>query len=538
VAGNARDDPGTFSLVRHTAGAPTRPDCGQPTGSEDRLSGDAASRAVLAAAGIGAGFVLYGSWATVQAPFDAALTVAIIVGAVHGVAGWVPGLRLPARPGATGCLAYGFIFLAFLLLTPERIGIDANPLLWARLGSGVVAALVVHLIRELLSRPQHARPGWRGLAVVAILPGLVGVGVLAADGLPGKEPVRTDRSVQLAAVAQPPEDIAAALTFPVDGPTAVARTAQPASPTPDAGGSTNTGARALRTNRNGGQAATPTQTPTPTPTLTPGAPAAPTAPNPAPMTVAPIRPTRLLISGESTAGATGGGMRTWGQKNGRAQVEVVGTNGCALQQDGVAYWRDGWAQPQNGACLNLIEYTVQVANQFRPDMIILFIGSNQLSDWLLPGQTVASHIGETAFDQLYLDAATAALRKLASVGIPVLFASLPVPAWDPGIQTGNPDYPGTGPIKMNDAVRTRRLNELTALAVRSVPLAQMALYAERISNPDGTVSASIRPDGVHLRQDVVPAIMDSGLEGDLRASYQQVVRRVPSAALGGAHTWS
>jgi hypothetical protein len=247
---------------------------------------------------------------------------------------------------------------------------------------------------------------------------------------------------------------------------------------------------------------------------------------------------KILVSGDSTAGATGGGIRTWAQGNGRATVDVVGTNGCALQQDGDAILRDGWTEPKNGNCPYLIDYTTQVASGSQPDLIVLFIGSNQLSDWLLPGQTVANHIGEPAFDQLYTGAATAALRRLASLGIPILFTTLPVPSWDPAIQTGDPTYPGTGPIKMNDAGRTRRLNDLTASVVASLPLTATASYAARISNPDGSVSTSIRPDGVHLAPAAVPGIMDRGLEADLRASYQQVVRRVPSAARGGRHAWS
>jgi len=247
---------------------------------------------------------------------------------------------------------------------------------------------------------------------------------------------------------------------------------------------------------------------------------------------------KLLISGDSTAGATGEGIRTWARNSGRAQVDVVGTNGCALQQDGTAILRDGWPEPKNGNCPSLISYTVDVARRLQPDAIILFIGSNQLSDWLLPGQTVANHILEPAFDQLYTSAAGAALRQLGSLGIPVLFTTLPVPAWDPVVQTGNPNTPGTGPIKMNDAGRAMRLNQLTASVVSGVPQTVMTPYSARISNPDGTVPTAIRPDGVHLSPSAVPAIMNGGLEADFRASYQQVTRRLPSAARGGRHFWS
>jgi hypothetical protein len=354
--------------------------------------------------------------------------------------------------------------------------------------------------------------------------------VLAAYGLPGSEATRSQDFVALEVGGRPADDVAAALTFPTGGPTAVAPAADAPPPPPGEPGQAPTEPASA-----GGGPAGPGR-PAARPTATAAGPVGPAAATTT--TVAPLRPVKILVAGESTAGATGGGIRSWGQKNGRAKVEVVGSNACALQQDGVAILRDGWTQPRNGACLQLIDFTVDAARRQQADLIVLFIGSNQLSDWLLPGQTVANHIGEPAFDQLYTNAATAALRKLGSLGIPVLFTTTPVPAWDPAIQTGNPDVPGTGPIKMNDAGRTRRLNELTAAVVGGLPLTAMAPYAERISNPDGSVPASIRPDGVHLRQDAVAGIMDRGLEADLRTSYRQAVARVPSAARAGAHHWT
>jgi len=127
----------------------------------------------------------------------------------------------------------------------------------------------------------------------------------------------------------------------------------------------------------------------------------------------------------------------------------------------------------------------------------------------------------------------AALGRLAGLGIPILFTTTPVPA-----VPVRGDGLGSGPFKMNDAGRTGRLNQLSAGAVVGQSLAAMVPYAERISNLDGTVSPSLRPDGLHLRQNLGSGVMDRGLEADLRGAYQQVTARVASSTRGTAHHWS
>jgi hypothetical protein len=250
------------------------------------------------------------------------------------------------------------------------------------------------------------------------------------------------------------------------------------------------------------------------------------------------RPVRVLVSGDSTAGVVGAGLRSWAQETGRADIEVVGDGGCALAQEGLAVLRRGWTQPASHGCTILIPYTVQTAASFSPDLILLLVGSGQLSDWLLPGAAEPTGIGQPDFDRRYTAAATAALQALGRLGIPILFPTTPVPSWNPTLQTGNPNIPGTGPITMNDAARTRRLNELTAQVVSSQPLAEMVPYAERLGGADHPVDAAVRPDGVHLKQELVPGIMQGGLEADLEAAYRRVVARVAGAGRGAPHVWS
>jgi len=153
----------------------------------------------------------------------------------------------------------------------------------------------------------------------------------------------------------------------------------------------------------------------------------------------------MLIVGESTAKATGAGIQTWGRQTGRADVGLVASNGCALQQDGLARLREGWTEPATAACRSLISDAVAAANLTKPDVVVLFVGSGQLSDWVLSGQPdgEAAFIGQPAFDQLYRSTAAGVLNRLAGLGIPILFTNTAVPKWDP-TKTGIDIVPGTG----------------------------------------------------------------------------------------------
>jgi hypothetical protein len=250
------------------------------------------------------------------------------------------------------------------------------------------------------------------------------------------------------------------------------------------------------------------------------------------------RPVKVLAAGDSTAGVVGGGLQLWAEESGRAEVEIVGDGGCALLQEGLAVLRDSWTQPPSYGCTILVDYIVQTVARSAPDVIVLFLGSAQLSDWLLPGQDQPSAIGQPAFDERYVASATAALRTLGALGVPILFLTTPVPSWRPAIQTGNPSTPGEGPIKMNDTARTRRLNQLTAEVVAGQPSVEMVGWAERLGGADGPVDDAIRPDGLHVRPQLVPGIMEAGLEAEMAAAYQRVTARTAAPDRSGVHAWS
>jgi len=474
-------------------------------------------RSTLDVLGGAAALVLLAVWATVKIddprlfrgilPFHAVLVAVLVVAAIHGsVVPRIAGARPFAWLGARSYGVYVFHFPLYLLLTEQRTGISGVSLLAVRVAAAVALAALVYRAIEQPFRRGVVLPHWQGPGV--LVAGLATL-LLVTIGLPGAGSQSTDVATTgfdistETRVTLPPLDVPT--TEATAAPTIAATTIPP-------------------TSANG-----------------PAVSAAPTTVAPTTVTTAvPRRPVRMLIVGESTAGATGTGIKTWGRQTGRAEVEMVAAGGCALQEDGLARLRDGWTQPATAACRNLIPDALAAASRSKPDLVMLFFGSGQLSDWILPGRTEAeaTHIGAPSFDQLYSSTTANVLSRLAGLGIPVLFTTTPIPTWDPVVQTGNPIVPGTGPIKMNDPGRTRRLNDLTNSVVRGISLAEMVPYAERISRPDGSVDTSIRPDGLHLRPEVVPAIMNNGLEADMRIAYQRAAGRVRGSLRNGPTFWA
>ena len=53
----------------------------------------------------------------------------------------------------------------------------------------------------------------------------------------------------------------------------------------------------------------------------------------------------------------------------------------------------------------------------------------------------------------------------------------------------------------------KRLNALNRVLVATHPRTRLIPFAELISEPDGSVSADLRPDGMHLDPGKVPALL-------------------------------
>jgi peptidoglycan/LPS O-acetylase OafA/YrhL len=257
-------------------------------------------------------------------------------------------------------------------------------------------------------------------------------------------------------------------------------------------------------------------------------------------TIAPARPPRVVVVGDSTAAANGAGLEKWGEATGRLQVVTVSEPGCGLIAGSKFQIREGYTfEPQR--CDQLMPKAATVAQNLDADAIIVFFGSSQLADWQYYGLDGLHHIDEPEVDLRYGDAMARVMAELSVAGRPILWATVPLPMWDLAVfsqMIGQP-VPGEGPISLNDPPRTVRLNQLNDAQVPQYPMAVLWPYAARLVGPDGTISKKIRPDGLHLSEDGVKQVASAWLFDVLGQAYRTVEARHPVGLLAQERqSWS
>jgi len=424
------------------------------------------------------------------------------------ILGAVAGRRVPAllarRPlVALGRVSYGvylFHFPLYLLLTEERLGLGAGPVLAARLAATLALAAASY---RLLEQPIRLRRALPGRAAVAVLG--AAVAVVAVVTVPVERHLATRPATSVAAgvdivqieplgtSGSGPAVTPSTTSDPVVAPvTAVAPVEPPPDPTP-----------------------------------------APSAP---PTTAAPAvaRAPRLLVVGDSTGEANAAGLRAWGERTGRLEVASVTSPGCALLHGPRLRVRTGYVFAPRG-CDALLTSAVDQARAQAVDAIVVFIGSSQLADWELPDADGWHHVGQGAFDARYEQALADAVRTLSAAQVPVLWADVPVPRWDLdafGAMLGRP-APGVGPTPMNDPARAARLRELDARGLSGHLLVERWAYAELLEQVEASAGNLLRTDGLHLSTEGMEALVDAGLIDRLAAAHQAVAARTEVLVPGG-----
>lgn len=269
----------------------------------------------------------------------------------------------------------------------------------------------------------------------------------------------------------------------------------------------------------------------------------PTGPTSSTSTIAPARPPRIVVVGDSTARANGEGLLAWGQETGRLQVVVVHEPGCG-PLFGVRFQiREGYTfEPQR--CDQLFPRAASAARELDADAIVVFIGSSQLADWEYRDLEGLHHLGEPIIDQRYAVAVRLAIAQLEMAGRPILWATVPLPEWDLDAfsrMIGGTPIPGDpgSPISLNDPPRTRRLNELNNAAVPASRLAVLWPYAERLAGSDGDIPTRLRPDGLHLSTEGAKEVADAWMFEVLGEAFRTVVARHPAGMVDvDRHSWS
>lgn len=253
---------------------------------------------------------------------------------------------------------------------------------------------------------------------------------------------------------------------------------------------------------------------------------------------APRRP-RLLVVGDSTAGATGTGLQEAAAADGVADVWVYDVAGCAALRYDVAMVRPGYEFRTE--CVDVFADAVELAADIDPDAVLVFLGSAQLMDARYPGLDDFRSILDGEVTDRYRSAVVAGVTRLGELGVPVLWADVPVPEWDLdafGQLLGGP-LPGSGEAVTNDPARTRRLNDLDREAMVGVSHAVVWPYAAALAGPDGVIDPGVRSDGLHVDPAEARRLARDVFLGLLEDAYRSVIVR-PGTGLAPVEptTWS
>jgi peptidoglycan/LPS O-acetylase OafA/YrhL len=425
----------------------------------------------------------------------ALVSATLIAGAIHGRR--LPDAIAPRSLQLLGRVSYG-VYIAhvpvYLVLDPARTNLSGVPLLALR----VVATLgIAALSWVLIERP--VRYGVRLGAIKGPAAYVTALATVAAL-------IVSANAVAQHAEAHSRELALAPFATSGDSSGSASGTEARANPSVQPGDAASAGDGV--TSGGGTPAARPATTPT-------------KRPSPARTRV----PIRLAVVGDSTAVANGEGIERWADRTGEGDVRTVAHNGSVVLQGHQARARKGWMRTYPDA--NILEADMRAAATLRPDAIIVFVGSSQLVDWRLAGDDVWRSFGDAVFEQHYVAAIDAFLRSVDDLHVPILWADVPTPDWQPPSSATNP---GVGEPSMNDSERTRRLDALTRKAVAAHPNVTMIAYTAAIAD-NGTIDPATRPDGLHMDPAFIDADMDGRLGAALRAGYQSVMAN-PRASLG------
>ncbi len=434
-----------------------------------------------------------------------------------------------------GRISYGvylYHWPVYLYLTGTRTGYDGWSLFAVRSIATLALATASFLLLELPIR--HGFPTTRrlvpaaGIAVAAVVAATVWVP--AGNDLVGDD---------LVVASAPP---VVSTTVPSSGPStgrpgsAAVPTGAPATvPRPDPGSS------APPTTRGGGTGSDPTA-PTSPATAPETGPSTPSTTVPAtapPPTTDPRRVPRLLVVGDSTARATGEALQQVAAEDGVAEVHLITGPGCAVARQQVAKVREGYEYVS--PCGDIIGKGFRHAADVDADAVILLVGSAQLLDASYDGlgDEFRSFLDPAVLAR-YRQAIDTGIGYLAGRGIPVLWADVPTPDWDPDTtaQIHGAPVPGEGPATGNDPARAAELNRIDGDIDRRHANARRWGYTAAVAGSDGVIDRDDRPDGLHLSPEAARRLSRSHFLPLLQRAFADV-HADPAADLvaRSATTW-
>lgn len=374
-----------------------------------------------------------------------------------------------------GRISYGIYLYhwpIFLLLSPQRTGLDRAPLFAGRAAVTLAVAVVSFYVIEQPVRRERVVHGARAWALAPVSVATLALAVTAVS--PG---------TTAAWASQPgePDVRVLAVRGLADVRAASASSAGPSSPATEA---TTPGRAAASAPGPATTVAGPSDAAT--------APAATTA-------TAPARPVRILLAGDSTANAFAPGLSDWAQSSGLAQVDLGAVKvGCGYVRDG----KDKLGpKPRDivPTCGDIVAHLDQAASASGADVAIVVDGPWEVTDHQAPGDTWRSP-GDPTFDARLSDALGKATDALLAHVPLVVWTTSPVihPGW--GFATPDPAW---------EPERMAVLNRIIANVAADRPGRVVVVdYGTWLNGQPAGMDAAFRPDGVHLSPEAARTVAD------------------------------
>ena len=209
---------------------------------------------------------------------------------------------------------------------------------------------------------------------------------------------------------------------------------------------------------------------------------------------AAVEPARVLLVGDSVSWTMLGGFRTWNAENDRqVHLDHYLAIACTVAEAGPV------------RSLGRVEEPIQPCLDFRAglgpalaahdyDAIVVAMGHKDLSDRQVDASGAWRHFGDPVFDDWWRAQAGELAAILAAEGVPVLWATAPVP------YITRPDDPTRGPEDYpdNDPARVARLNTLLGEVVaQHEGMVTLDVHGWLRDLPGGETDPAMRGDGVH-----------------------------------------
>lgn len=223
---------------------------------------------------------------------------------------------------------------------------------------------------------------------------------------------------------------------------------------------------------------------------------------PSSSSIDPGLPARVLFVGDSQSWVLASGLDAWEEENGVFLVPSPGV-GCGIGDNTRIRYLGVESDGRTG-CTEWRQAVPAIVEKLKPNLVVIVGGTADLSDRVIPGSDVWSHIGQVDFDEWLVGEMSSFVDVVASGGAPVVWFSSP--SVDPPYVAGETGVP---PFDEASPVRTERYNELIREVAEADERVNFADFASAVrAHPGGEFEPKMRPDGAHIDLKYAPELVE------------------------------